>query len=205
MALGRNTRTFKVSTGSKPFSAVLDDLGEEIFAATRVGAQAGADVVYQQVQQNVRAIGSKTGNLGRSIYQAFSPESSVVHGSRGGKETYSKAVYSVSWRTSLGEGGPGSRAPHGGLVEYGHLQRYASYINKKGEWKTAIRPEMQGKPPPKRRAPQAVKDAYYVLLQTPKQVAAKPFIRTAVSAFDRAEKAMVDAFFSDLVSKGIVK
>ena len=69
------------------------------------------------------------------------------------------------------------------------MQRYVVYLNKKGERKTKIRPEMLGKKKPSRRASQAVKDAYYVPLASPKQVAAKPFVRPAFALADRASAA----------------
>jgi hypothetical protein len=50
---------------------------------------------------------------------------------------------------------------------------------------------------PGRTAPQSVKDAYYVPLPTPKQVAAKSFVRKAASrmpeAITAAEKVLRDA------------
>ena len=52
-----------------------------------------------------------------------------------------------------------------------------------------IRPGMAGKKPPSRKAPQAVKDAYYVPLDTPRQVAAQPFIRNALSKAAEASAA----------------
>lgn len=105
------------------------------------------------------AIRRKTGNLVNSIYQAYSERNSEP----------GRAVYHVSWNPR--------KAPHGGLVEWGHLQRYVSYIGSDGNWYTAIRPGMRDKPRPKRRAPQAEKDAYYVLLKTPIQIPANPFMR----------------------------
>jgi hypothetical protein len=48
---------------------------------------------------------------------------------------------------------------------------------------------MQGKPKPRRGAPQAVKDAYYVPLAAPQQIAAQPFVRSAADAFPQAIEA----------------
>lgn len=193
-------KSFSIKTNGPALSSLLDGLEDDMYAATRVGAQAGAQVLYDQVKQNVAAIGRVTGNLDKSIYQVFDKEESKVVGSRSGRDTYSSATYSVSWRT----GGPAGlpRAPHGHLIEYGYLQKYQTYVNKKGEWKTAIRPEMQGKPKPRGKA---AKDSYYVLRAVPKQVAARPFIRAAASAFDNAAKAMEDAFVAELQRNGAIK
>jgi hypothetical protein len=160
--------TFSIDVDLAGADAMLDGLAGDIEAAARPAAQAAAEVLYQAVIKNVQAIGSVTGNLRNAIYQAFSPDQSAE----------GKAVYHVSWRTS-GSGGP--RAPHGHLVEFGHLQRYASYIGSDGHWYTAVRPEMRGKPRPRRNASQAEKDAYYVLRKGgPIQIPARPFIRPVV-------------------------
>ena len=68
----------------------------------RPAAQAAAQVFYDQVKRNVAGLGRITGNLDRSIYQAYRDKESG-HG---------KAVYHVSWNMT--------KAPHGHLVEYGH-------------------------------------------------------------------------------------
>ena len=136
---------------------------EKIKAAVRPAAQAGAQVLYDEVKANVARIGKKTGNLAASIYQAYAPE----------KSGDLLSTYVISWNKK--------KAPHGGLVEFGHIQRYKAYIGSDGQWHTAVRKSQQGKPKPKRRASQAVKDAYYVPLPAPKLVAPRPFLRTAIS------------------------
>lgn len=181
----------------------LGELDRATREALRPAAKAGSDVIYEQVKSNAGKINKVTGNLASSIYQAFSEDQS-------GPLT---PTYNISWRTGrntpVGEDGKKPAAlgyaPHGHLVEYGHIQRYVVYLNKKGQWRTAIRPEMRGKPKPGRRASQAQKDAYYVLLPGgPKQVPAQPFVRPAVSAFPRAEEAMVDRFFEVLQERGVL-
>jgi hypothetical protein len=160
--------SFSIDVDLAGAEAMLDALAGDIEAAARPAAQAAAEVLYRTVLKNVDAIGTVTGNLRGAIYQAYSPDQSG-HG---------KAVYHISWRTS-GSGGP--RAPHGHLVEFGHVQRYASYIGSDGHWYTAVRPEMRGKPRPRRNASQAERDAYYVLRKGgPLQVPARPFIRPVV-------------------------
>jgi len=150
----------------------LNSLGDNIEAAMRPAAQAGAQVLYEQVLSNVRRLRRYTGNLERSIYQAYSADNSGPF----------RATYHVSWNAK--------KAPHGILVEYGHLQRYRYYKDKFGNVRPMVRPGMQGKPPPKRRASQAIKDAYYVTLPVPIQVPARSFLRNATSAFPRAHDAM---------------
>ena len=147
---------------------LMEDLGDLAEEAARPAAQAAAQVLYDEVRRNVAAIPEKTGNLQRSIYQAF-----VAAQSTGGK-----AVYDVSWNFK--------KAPHGGLLEFGHLQRYVSYIGSDGKYYTAIRPGMRGKRKPSKRSPQSVKDAYYVTLSAPKQIAARSYVRRAASKFPDA-------------------
>ncbi len=170
-------------------------------------------MLYEQVKANVAAIPKKTGNLADSIYQAFSPENSRTNGrtKADGRQIWPVSSYNVSWRTAKYAGEKGTqqggltRAPHGHLIEFGHLARYVNYIDKKGEWKTAIRPEMRGKKKPKRRASIAEKDAYYVLRKTPLQVAATPFVAPAAAKFEEAYQAMAAAYVAELAAKGIVK
>jgi HK97 gp10 family phage protein len=139
--------------------------------AARPAAQAAAQVLYDTVKANVARIGKKTGNLQRSIYQAFSVDNSSP----------GRAVYHVSWNAHKGY------APHGHLVEYGHMQRYEYYQDEQGNVRPKVRPEMQGKPRPDKNASRSVKDAYYVPLPGgPRLVAARPFIRPAIAQFDKA-------------------
>lgn len=168
---GQHTVTISVDTSS--LDALLNQLGDDVEAAVRPAAQAGAQVLYEEVQSNVRRMGRKTGNLYNAIYQAFSPSNS---GPR-------KATYHIGWRTS----GAGTKAPHGHLVEFDHIQRYASYIGRDGNWYTAVRPSMRGKKKPGRKASQAVKDAYFMPRKGgPQQIPGKRFIRNAVSKFPQA-------------------
>lgn len=168
----------------------LDKKADATEAAVRPAAQVGADVLYKAVQANVAKIRKVTGNLSRSIYQAYSEDNS----------TTGRAAYHVSWRTGRQQSELGQAlraagvslaiAPHGHLVEYGYLQRYATYMDKQGRFRPVVRPEMRDKPPPKGGArSQAARDAYYVLLPTPKQVPAQPFIRPAVAQFAKAMEA----------------
>lgn len=151
--------------------ALIDELGENAREAIRPAAQAAAQVLYDAVKDNVSRIKAKTGSLDGSIYQVYS---TMLSGP-------TNAVYHVSWNSK--------EAPHGGLIEYGHLQRYRYYKGADGKIRPMVRPGMDGKPRPKGRASQAAKDAYYVALPTPIQVPAQPFIRPAMDKFDAAVKA----------------
>ncbi|MBA3588300.1 MAG: HK97 gp10 family phage protein [Methylibium sp.] len=120
----------------------------------RPAAQAGAQVLYDEVRANVAKIGKKTGNLARSIYQAYSEDNS----------TKGSATYHVSYNAS--------KAPHGNLVEYGHIQTRKVYLGRDGNWYTSK-----------------------TLLPEPKQVGARPYIRPAFDAKSkRAVEAARDAF-----------
>ena len=179
MASGKNSFSIKADTSG--LTDYIDALAEDAEAAVRPAAQAGAQVYYDQVQQNVSTIGVKTGNLGRSIYQAYSPENSVDGQS---------ALYHISWNART--------APHGHLVENGYLQRYRYRPDGMGPM---VRPGMDGTKKPGRRASQAQKDAYYVTLPTPKHVPGQFFVQRAASAEDRAYRAAEDVFFNHLLYK----
>lgn len=153
---------------------------QALVGAARPAAQAAAQVVYDCVQGNVAALGRVTGKLADSIYQVYSGDNSGP----------GHAVYHVSYNHR--------KAPHGFLVEYGHVQRYVTYIGSNGRFYTAIRPEMRGKPSPKRSASAAAKDAYYIPLAAPKQVPAKPFIRSATRVFPQAVEAAREAIMKVL-------
>lgn len=163
--------SFSINANISGWMAQIDTLQATVESAARPAAQAAAQVLYDEVGRNVGKIGKKTGNLASAIYQAFSAD----HSGNG------FATYHVSWNAK--------KAPHGGLVEFGHLQRYRYYQGADGKVRPMVRPGMEGKPRPGRRASQAVKDAYYVPLPTPRQVAAKPFVRPAASKFDVAIEA----------------
>ena len=163
--------TFTISGDFGGLQVYFNALGDEAVKAARPAAKVISDVLYGAVQDNANRIKKKTGLLAASIYRAYSKDKSPTPGVES---------YHVSWRTNKSSGLP--RAPHGHLVERGYLQRYQVYVNNKGEFKTAIRPEMIGKPKPKRRAPQAEKDAYYVPRPGgPRQVPGLGFVRSAIA------------------------
>ena len=166
----------------------LEELAAEATEAARPAAQAGAQVLYDQVKANVSRLRKVTGNLDRSIYQKHIDEEAAP----------GRASYRISWNKS--------KAPHGHLVEFGYLQRYEIARDARGRLFPMVRPERVGDPKPKRSAPQSVKDAYYMPRKGgPVQVAAKAFIRSAASKMPQARQAMVDRFFSELKAKGLIK
>ena len=108
----------------------LDAIGGAALSAVRPAAQAGAQVLYDEVKLNVGRIKKKTGNLDASIYQAFSADNSRVSGARfGSRDAYEAATYHISWNAR--------KAPHGHLVEYGHLMTRKAYIGSDGKWYTS--------------------------------------------------------------------
>jgi hypothetical protein len=162
---------------------VIEEMGDRAEGAARPASQAAAQVLYDQVKLNVASLGRHSGNLDKSIYQVYSQQRSGP----------GKATYQISWNKR--------KAPHGHLLEFGHIQRYVTYMGKDGNFYTAVRPSMRGKKKPDRRAPQSVKDAYYVPLATPKQIKAAAFLRSATSraqeAADAAERVLIKRINND--------
>lgn len=169
--------TFRVHADLSEFNEFIKDLGESVEHAIRPAAQAGAQVLYDNVKENVASIGRVTGNLSNAIYQAYDKRNSNEQ----------QAFYQVGWNAR--------KAPHGHLLEYGHIQRYVTYVGKDGKWHTAVRPEMRGKKLPRGKLSQAVKDAYFVQRRAPIHVAAQPFMRPAADQMDKAIVAVEAEFF----------
>lgn len=141
-------------------AGIFRELVEDCDEAVRPAAQAGAQVLVDQVRRNVDKIGTQTGNLKRSIYQAYSKDNS------GPK----RAEYHVSWNAKT--------APHGHLLEYGHIQRYqVRYDKATGKFYT-----IKSQP-----------------LAVPKQVPAKPFVRPAAESHgEKALNAMADRMAEEI-------
>jgi len=137
--------SFSMTVDLTGLDAAISDMQAKVQASARPAAQAAAQVLYDQARTNVAAIGRVSGKLSAAIYQAYSKDHS-----RPGV-----ATYHVSWNAS--------KAPHGHLVEYGHIQRYKVYLGKDGKWHT------------NKRAP-----------IPPRHVAARPFLRPAWDHIDRA-------------------
>lgn len=154
---GKNT--VRVSAHLPDLRALLKQVEGDIHRAVRPAAQAAAEVFYRAALKNVQALGATTGNLRSSIYQVFSKDHSTEV-----PDGYARATYHVSWNAR--------EAPHGHLIEYGHIQKFKVYLGKDGRWYT------------NKKAP----------LAAPKQVAARPFMRTALNAAEAADAAAQKAF-----------
>lgn len=154
--------TFEARIDAVALEQYLDALGDDADAAVRPAAQAGAQVLYDEVVRNVSRIGKKSGNLSRAVYQVFSKD----HSDQG------QATYHISWNAR--------KAPHGHLVEYGHIQKFQAYIGSDGKWYT------------NKHAP----------LAQPRQIGARPFVRPAMSKFDAAARAAEDVFIERIMWKG---
>lgn len=183
MALSGN-KTFSIDFDMGDLNTYLDQLGKDAEKAIRPAAQAAAQVLYERVKLNVATLGRETGNLDRSIYQAFSPE----HSKDG-----QRAQYNVSWNHRV--------APHGHLVEYGYLQRYRYYQDNQGRVRPMVRPGMESSKRPGRHATEAQKAAYYVTLETPKQIPGKAFVRNASAALPDAYMAAENKVIEIILKK----
>lgn len=155
-------KTFSINVDTSGLERWLDELADEAEAAARPAAQAAAQVLYEEVKRNVGRIRRKTGNLDRSIYQVFSAA----------KSSEAKATYHISWNAR--------KAPHGHLVEFGHLQRY----------------EISFDPNTKRFTTHKDRP-----LPAPRLVAAKPFLRPAMAKFPQALEAAKEELFKRLDKK----
>lgn len=164
--------SFSIGADTSGLEDYLDALGDAAEEAVRPAAQAGIQVLYDQIKVNVASLGRLTGNLESSIYQYYSDEKS--------KQGQS-AVYHASWNHQ--------KAPHGQLLEFGWLQRYRYYQDNLGRVRPMVRPGMEGKHRPKRRASQAEKDAYYVTLPSPRWMPGHWFVSRAADSMERAYQA----------------
>jgi len=173
--------TFRLSVNLNALNAALDAKQKQVQQAVRPAAHAGALVLYQAVLRNVDAIGSVTGNLRRGIYHAYSQDSSQ-HGNR--------ATYHISWNAR--------KAPHGNLVEWGHIKKYVSYVGKDGNWYTAkYRGTKNTTVTRVKRSDgkmKSIKGTPIPLPGGPIQVAGKAFVRGAASYFPQPQQAMRKRF-----------
>jgi hypothetical protein len=156
--------SFDIKVDLAAFDAVIDGIKTKLQENVRPAAQAGAEVLYQAVLRNVQGLGSKSGNLEGSIYQAFSDDNSAQAGAG-----YAEATYHVSWNHR--------KAPHGHLIEFGHIQKFKAYLGKDGRWYT------------NKKAP----------LPAPVQIAARPFVRPAMALFPQAEEALAARLLQGIV------
>ena len=87
--------TFKMTVNLSSFGQAMGKLSKGMDDAVRPAAQAGAQVLYDEVVKNVAAIGVKTGNLKRSIYQVYSAQN----------DNKKKALYYISWNSKKAPNG----------------------------------------------------------------------------------------------------
>lgn len=147
------------------FEKQLDADADNFEAAARPAAQAAIQVFYDEIRRNVSKLRQHTGNLASSIYQVYSQDNSG--------QGY--ATYQASWNAK--------KAPHGHLVEFGHLQRF----------------EVTYDPATKRFTTHKDRP-----LASPKQIAAKPFVRPAFAKAEQALDAAVQALLAKLEAEGVV-
>jgi predicted transcriptional regulator len=107
---------FSIKFDASDLNAALDQLADGTREQVRPAAQAGAQVLHDEVKRNVDALGRHSGRLSQAIYQAYSKDNS----------SEDHATYHVSWNYK--------RAPHGHLVEYGYVQTRKVFIGKDGQW-----------------------------------------------------------------------
>ena len=90
--------TFAFTLDLRALQATLDATGQQIAEAARPAAQAGAQVLYDEVKRNVSRIKRKTGNLAASIYQVYSKDQSRPNGLQ---------TYHIGWNNSnvMAQGG----------------------------------------------------------------------------------------------------
>lgn len=160
--------------------SLFDDLGDAAEDAARPAAQAAAQAFYDAARSNIAKIPRVSGSLAQALYQAYSQDNSGQ----------GFAEYHISWNAR--------KAPHAGLVEYGHWQRYQVVMTAKG-WVTLVRPEKVGQKRPRRRASQAEKDAYYLpRTDGPVYIPGRAFMREAMRAAPAAVLASADVLWQAL-------
>lgn len=143
---------------------IFDGITADCLEAGRPAAQAMAQVLYEGVLANVARLKRHTGNLAGAIYQAFSRDNS----------NDKRFVYHVSWNAR--------KAPHGHLVEWGHLQRYEITYN------PATQRFMTHKDRP---------------LAEPRLIAARPFVRPVLAKAQAALDAGEARYLAELKQRGV--
>lgn len=155
-------KAFEVTVDISGLEQFLNAAESELIAAIRPAAQAGAQVIYEEVKRNASKIVGETGRLASSIYQVYSKMQS---------DPRKHAVYHISWNSK--------EAPHGHLVEYGHVQKYHVIFDEAlNKWVTL------------KRQP----------LKKPKHIPPRPFLRPAMAHFPRALEAAKQEMFKQLKS-----
>lgn len=160
-----------IDVDTSGLQAALAQMEQNLHANARAICQAGAQVYYDAVRENVARLGKRTGKLYDSVFQYYDQKRSDAN----------HVTYIVSWNHQ--------KAPHGINVEYGHLIRYRQYQDEHGHIRVMRQPGSEGMTKPAKNAPQSVKDKYWVPLPGgPQQVAAHSFLRRAAySSFVKQE------------------
>ena len=176
---------FTINFNLPAIEAQTDYLRHIVAEAVIPATQAGAQVFYNEVKS--RAAGfADTGTLARSIYQYRNKD----------EQRPGHAQYKISWRkggkktdANASENKAMSGLPiaaHGVLVEYGYIQRYASYTGRDGKWYTRRKPGVKGTIPKykgTRAGRQAHYDKYYQLRPGgPVQWLPRSFLRAGYEA-----------------------
>lgn len=181
------TSSFAVRvTNINAFEESMDALAADVQKAVRPSAQAGAQVLYDEMRRNVDALVGDTkaarGQLKASIYQVYSRSNS----------TAMKAAYHVSWNHI--------KAPHGHLIENGHWMPYVTYRDKRtGELHTAVKPSRLKEYLAKYRGktvPKQLRDYFFIRRPSPKWIAARPFVRHTLSKADVAGKKAAEVMWN---------
>lgn len=180
----------------------VENFRETAKTAVRPAAHAASKVFYDEVRTRALSVAGSS-RLQSAVYEKF-----IVDSAAGLSGTSAK--YHISWRKGRSQNNKKGQAGNGALpsvtfghwLEFGYIQRYASYIGTDGEWYTAIRPEKRGTPKPKRKASQAEKDAYYVPRPGgPVQWLPKSFLRSAYEAVNLAAKQAAIARMRELIGQ----
>ena len=163
------------------FRAALDKVGAEMLDAARPAAFDGSDVILAEINSKVASLGQRKGLLHNAIYRVFARRSQD-----------DLPIYDVGVNMK--------KAPHWHLIEYGHWRYYAAKQLPNGDWVTLKRKGAKGKKP-SRKASKAVKDAYYIPLDTPVWVPARPYLRPAKAALPQALAAARKTFLERIRAK----
>lgn len=166
---------FSIKFDSSGIERALDRLGDKARELTRPAAQAGAQVLYEEVRMRApvsaesREYKGRTytpGKLKSSIYQVFSEN----------KSDAARSTYHISWNYK--------KARHGHLVEFGYWQRY-KVIKTPAGWRVL---KKNGKPVP---------------LASPKYIPGHPFLRPAYAARKTAALQAAKTRFTQLMNEAL--
>jgi len=180
----------------------VDNFKEVAKEAVRPAAHAASKVFYDEVRTRALSVAGSS-RLQAAVYEKF-----IIDSASGVQGTSAK--YHISWRKGHSQNNKKGQAGEGSLpsvtfgywLEFGYIQRYASYTGSDDEWYTAVRPEKRGTPAPKRGASQAEKDAYFVPRPGgPVQWLPKSFLRSSYDAVNLAAKQAAISRLNELIGQ----